>query len=337
MSHEPLNDLLTLLKLTEQLSDGRPLEEALHAITEATLVILPGDHASIRLVDASHTQLLTSARSGAGRDTQAVPMAIGEGISGWVLAHGEPALVADVRDDPRFLVAPGQGFAIGSIVVEPLISEGKTIGVLSVSSPEPNVFSQTDELMARLLANCSVPPVQRARLSRLAMTDDLTLAFNVRYLGTRLLEEMERGRRSEGTVSVLLMDLDHFKRVNDTHGHAAGDQVLRAFADRVRGDTRRIDVLVRRGGEELVLIMPSTTKAQAAILAERIRHHAATEAIAIGEPGCAKSVVQTVSIGVAAWDGRESADALLGRADRAMYTAKKKGRNQIAVAARSRK
>ena len=333
MSHEPLNDLLTLLKLTEELSDGRPLEEALRAITEATLVILPGDHASIRLVDASHTQLLTSARSGAGRDTQAVPMAVGQGISGWVLAHGEPALVADVHDDPRFLVAPGQGFAIGSLVATPLVSEGKTIGVLSVSSPEPNAFSQTDARMARLLANCSVPPVQRARLERLAITDDLTLAFNVRYLGTRLLEEMERARRSEATVSVLLMDLDHFKRVNDTYGHAAGDRVLRAFADRVRGDTRRIDVLVRRGGEELVLIMPAATKAQAMILAERIRAHAADEPIAIGEA----SVVQTVSIGIATWDGKETPDALLVRADQAMYAAKEKGRNRIAVAARARK
>jgi diguanylate cyclase (GGDEF)-like protein len=330
MSHDALKDLLTLLQLTEQLSDGRGLEDALRAITEATLAILPGDHASIRLLDATHTHLLASARAGIGRDTPSILLRAGEGISGWVLTHGRPARVVDVRDDPRFLPIGEQGFAIASMVVEPLISEGKTIGVLSVSSPEVNSFAPTDELMARLLANCSVAPIQRARLERLAVTDDLTLAFNSRYLTPRLLEEMERARRGATMLSVLLMDLDHFKRVNDTHGHAIGDRVLRAFADRVRANTRRIDLLVRRGGEEFVLIMPSTPPIEAAAIAERVRDATAREPIeAEGE-----RIVQTVSIGIATWDGRESPADLERRADHAMYDAKERGRDQIIVADR---
>ncbi len=90
------------------------------------------------------------------------------------------------------------------------------------------------------------------------MTDDLTLAFNGRYLASRLVEELERARRSEAPLSILWMDLDHFKLVNDKHGHPTGDQVLRTFVDRVRAATRRVDVLVRRGGEEFVLLMPPT-------------------------------------------------------------------------------
>jgi diguanylate cyclase (GGDEF)-like protein len=289
--------------------------------------VLPGDHASIRLLDGSRTHLLASARSGIGSDTPTLMLRAGEGVSGWVLKHGEPARVVDVRRDKRFVVAPTQGFAIGSMVVEPLVSEGAPIGVLAVSSPEVNAFSPTDELLARLLANCSVAPIQRARLERLAVTDDLTLAFNGRYLATRIVEEMERARRSEKPLSVLLMDLDFFKRINDTYGHAIGDQVLRTFVDRVRAATRRVDVLVRRGGEEFVLLMPATTTTQAKLIADRVRQHAAEEPVAVD----GTHVTQTVSIGVATWDGRESADGLQKRADQAMYFAKQQGRNRVEV------
>ncbi|HEY8090899.1 MAG TPA: sensor domain-containing diguanylate cyclase [Polyangiaceae bacterium] len=325
MSFDALKDLLVLLQLTEQLTDGRGLEDALRAVTDATIAILPGDHASIRLLDANRTHLLTSARSGTGVDAPSVEMRVGVGVSGWVLEHAEPLRIVDTKKDGRFIAVAGQGFAIASMVVEPMISEGVPIGVLSVSSPEPNAFSATDELLARLLANCSVGPIQRARLERLAVTDDLTLAFNGRYLATRLVEEMERARRTEKPLSVLLMDLDHFKLVNDKHGHAVGDQVLRVFVDRVRAATRRVDILVRRGGEEFVLLMPSTTTAQAAVIAERVRKHASDEVVVVG----GAKIRQTVSIGVATWNGRESADALQRRADDAMYYAKQLGRNRV--------
>jgi diguanylate cyclase (GGDEF)-like protein len=333
MSYDALKDLLVLLQLTEQLTDGRPLEDALRAVTDATIAVLPGDHASIRLLDAARRQLLTSARSGIASDSPSLHLGVGTGIAGWVLEHGEPARVVDVRKDRRFLRMPGQGFAIGSMVAEPLVSEGATIGVLSVSSPEVNAFSQTDELLARLLANCSVGPIQRARLERLAVTDDLTLAYNARYLATRLVEEIERARRNEQPLSVLLMDLDHFKFVNDKHGHAVGDEVLRAFVERVRGATRRVDVLVRRGGEEFVLLMPATTTAQARVIADRVRRSASVTPVVVG----AARVTQTASIGVATWDGRESSEALQRRADDAMYYAKQQGRDRVEVSkARSR-
>jgi two-component system cell cycle response regulator len=311
VSFDALKDLLILLQLTEQLTDSgrRPLEDALRAVTDATLSILPGDHASIRLVDASRTHLLASARSGTGYDAPAVPFAIGKGISGWVLIHGEPARIVDVRKDERYVPHPSQGFAIRSMVVEPLMSEGAPIGVLSVSSPEVNAFSQTDELLARLLANCSVAPT-----------------FNARYLATRLVEEIERSRRSGTPLSLLWMDLDHFKRVNDKHGHAAGDQVLRAFADRVRAATRRVDILVRRGGEEFVLIMPSTSGAQAKTIAERVRATVGDTPIPVADGG---RVTQTVSIGVVTWNGREAPDGLQQRADETMYFAKQRGRNRV--------
>jgi diguanylate cyclase (GGDEF)-like protein len=248
-------------------------------------------------------------------------------VSGWVLEHGEPARIVDTRRDPRFLATKGQGFSIGSMVVEPLISEGAPMGVLSVSSPEVNAFSATDELLARLLANCCVGPIQRARLERLAVTDDLTLAFNSRYLASRLVEEMERARRSAAPLSILWMDLDHFKHVNDRHGHPVGDQVLRTFVERVRAATRRVDILVRRGGEEFVLLMPATSTVQAKVIAERVRAHVA-ELFVMG----AVRLKQTVSIGIATWNGRESAESLQRRVDEAMYFAKQSGRDRVELA-----
>ena len=125
------------------------------------------------------------------------------------------------------------------------------------------------------------------------------------------------------------MDLDHFKKVNDTHGHAVGDAVLRMFADRVRKAVRRVDVLVRRGGEEFVLIMPLTGATQAHSTGHRIQQTLHTEPFK-GEAGV--RLKQTVSIGVATWDKRETPDQLERRADEAMYQAKRLGRDRVVVA-----
>jgi diguanylate cyclase (GGDEF)-like protein len=124
-----------------------------------------------------------------------------------------------------------------------------------------------------------------------------------------------------------MMDLDHFKRVNDRFGHAAGDDVLRAFVDRVRAEVRKNDILIRRGGEEFLLLMPSTTTQKAAKVAERIRDRVAKKAIEVGG-----SVDLTVTIGVATWRKDESPDSLAARADSALYRGKENGRNCVTIA-----
>lgn len=322
--------LVILLELTQELTNPRPqLEDSLQAVTQAALKLLPGDHASIRLLDGSHSELLSGARSGSGRDQAPMTFRRGEGIIGWVVDHSEGVLVADVAKDRRFIEKIGAGFSIRSLIAEPLWSAGHVIGVLSTSSPKASVFSKDHQILARLLANCSSPPIERARLGRLAMTDDLTLAYNQRYLQPRVYEEIDRARRSGMPVSVLLMDLDHFKKVNDDYGHAVGDMALRLFADRVRTMVRRMDIFVRRGGEEFTLVMPSTTLEHAMATAERIRGHLADSPLSVGEGILLK---QTVSIGLATWDRSETPEELQQRADVAMYRAKELGRNRVAVA-----
>jgi diguanylate cyclase (GGDEF)-like protein len=317
--------IAALLALTERLARESPLEEHLASVTDAALVLLPADHASIRIVDASGDELLACARSGAGAGHHALPLRKGEGIAGWVLANARAALVRDTRDDQRFLPASGQGFAIASIVAAPLMHGGRPIGVLSASSAAARAFDDGHERLARLLAACSVPSLERARLVRLAVTDDLTLAYNGRYLLPRLEAELQ-GARAESPVSIAMLDLDHFKWVNDTYGHARGDDVLRTFADRVRASTRRSDLFVRRGGEEFVLLLPATDSQRALALAERIRQAVGSQPIPVGDRA---TVVQTVSIGLATWDGAEGAEALLHRADLALYDAKRAGRDRV--------
>ena len=277
------------------------------------------------MLDGSHSELLLGARSGAGAHSRPIHFRRGQGIIGWVVEYKESLCLDDVTKDPRFVVAK-QGFPIRSMLCEPLWSAGQVIGVLSVSSPKRRAFGASDQLLARLLANCCTPPVERARLRRLAMTDDLTLAYNQRYLSPRVNEEIERARRSGQPLSILLLDLDHFKLVNDEHGHDVGDMVLRLFADRVRSIVRRVDVFIRRGGEEFLLVMPATALEQARNTAERIRRNLSDAELDVG---AAKRVRQTVSIGAACWDFKESAEALQRRADVAMYAAKEQGRDRI--------
>ncbi len=331
-SSDPRRIIEVLLDLTKELTIERPLEESLHLVTEAAMHLVGADHASIRLLDAPRTSLLAGARSGSAPDGRPIVFKRGEGIIGWVVEQGEGALIEDVNVDERFVVLSGQGFVLTSMIAEPLWSSGEVIGVISVSSPEKGAFVPYQQLLVRLLANCSVPPVERARLKRLALYDDMTLAYNHRYLVPRLNEEIERARRNHGSVCILLMDLDHFKQVNDAHGHAYGDRVLRLFADRVRGKVRKPDVLIRRGGEEFVLIMPAVSdEHQGLATAARIKEALDAEAFEVvpGQP-----LKQTASIGVANWDGKETAEALEVRADLAMYQAKREGRNRIVLAPR---
>lgn len=319
--------LPVLLDLTRRLAAPLELEAQLQATTDAALAILPGDHASVRLFDDSKLELLSSARSGTGLTQPPASFRRGEGVVGAVAESGRATLVPDAHDDPRFVAHPTQGFEVRAVIAVPLIAAGEVIGVLSVSSERAAAFGTSDRDLAQLIANCAVPAIEKSRLQRLAITDWLTRAYNHRYLGPRLAEEVERARRHGDPLSVAMLDLDHFKDVNDRYGHDVGDTVLRVFADRVRDEVRRHDVLVRRGGEEFVLLMPETGSTDALLVAERIRTRVA-QPIPLEREG--EPPVVTVSIGIATWHG-EPPEALEQRADSAMYRAKREGRDRVVL------
>lgn len=163
-----------------------------------------------------------------------------------------------------------------------------------------------------------------AELTRLSQTDLLTDLPNRRQVMTRLGAEIERAKRYARPFAVIILDIDHFKRINDSFGHLAGDRFLTAFAAVLRATVRHCDLAGRIGGEEFLVLCPETTSEQAVSLAERIRLAVAAEAFETG-------LRHSVSAGVAAYAAGESADALLGRADDALYRCKQGGRDQVCV------
>jgi len=170
---------------------------------------------------------------------------------------------------------------------------------------------------------------QNAELERLATTDGLTGLANRRRLFERLDQEVYRARRYGIALSVILLDIDHFKRVNDSWGHAVGDRVLREVARETQQLLHKTDLAGRYGGEEFVLLLPETDLAEAMSLAHRLNRHIARTAFAL-ERGSSLSV--TVSAGVAALFPDESSEALIQRADRALYRAKEMGRDRVEAA-----
>ena len=317
-----------LADLSRELLTDPGVQPALQRVADTALQLLGADHASVRLCEPDG-KLRVGARAGVGADLPAPVFQRGEGVIGWVAQTGCIARVSDSRSEPRFAERK-RGYAVGSVLSVPVIGTDRTIGVLSASSPASHAFAADHELLATLLANAAAQVLRMAELREAALTDSQTRAYNRRYLAPRLREELERARRSGDALSVLLLDLDHFKRVNDEHGHAAGDAVLSAFAEVVRSCVRSVDVLVRRGGEEFVLVLPATGLRAARAVAERIRGKLADHAM---EPRPGVMLTQTVSIGVAGWDRSEEAEVLEERADRAMYEAKRRGRNRVVLSA----
>jgi len=193
-----------------------------------------------------------------------------------------------------------------------------------------------NELLAR-----SATQIRRKRLQdrlqqnyqrglSLALTDPLTNLYVRRYGEAHLDELMERVNEDVASAAVLLFDVDHFKQVNDTHGHDAGDDVLRELAARTIKSVRSVDLAVRWGGEEFLVVMPETDLSNAAAVAERLRAAVAKDSFTIGS-GDEKLAV-TISVGVAAAiAGGDHRDRLLKRADDALYSAKSAGRNRVAI------
>jgi diguanylate cyclase (GGDEF)-like protein len=168
-----------------------------------------------------------------------------------------------------------------------------------------------------------------ARLEQLAQTDPLTQLLNRRALTERITAEMERALRYDSTLALLMIDLDHFKRVNDTYGHLVGDDVLRDVAQLLSDTIRGSDIVARYGGEEFLMLLPETDDAGAEQFAERIR--SAIEAHVFGKEQQHPSLHLSASIGVAMFPAAriESVEDLFARADAALYRAKADGRNRV--------
>jgi two-component system cell cycle response regulator len=233
---------------------------------------------------------------------------------------------------------PNAPAGLQSVALVPLLRNKRIIGSLNLGSCDPARFSPslaTDfiEHMASIIAICLENVISNEMLKYIGLTDSLTGVYNRRYIDRRLLEEIARARRQGYPISFMYIDIDHFKRVNDTVGHQGGDEVLREVAGRIKAELRLSDALARFGGEEFVVLLIDANLDSAAFVAERIRASVAGSMIPLS-PELQVSV--TVSIGVACLDhatvegeGEVVMRELIAHADHALYEAKESGRNRV--------
>lgn len=321
-----------LFQLTKKVNEGGALADLLKMVAEAATELIGADSCSIMLLDESGRELLSKAAHGlTPEEEEKITFEVGRGIAGWVVEHGSPALVADVGSDERFQVREEQRIAIRSLLCVPLQTKEGIIGVISATSARQGAFQGEHEELLNYLGASIVKDIENARLYCLSITDSLTRAYNRQYLFQHLPQEIERVRRYKSPLSIILADIDHFKRFNDTYGHLAGDFVLREVVRLAQHQIREIDRLVRYGGEELLFILPSTPLAGALITAERIR-----QAIAASRfPWSDKQLNVTVSMGVAEFQLDSTDEAFLHQADQALYFAKSQGRNCVRTLAQA--
>ena len=215
----------------------------------------------------------------------------------------------------------------------PLRAKGVFVGLLLLGAREERALSPNEQDLLIAFGHQIGIAVENARLHQeireQAMRDSLTGLYNHAHLRERLREEVERARREEKPLALLMLDIDHFKRFNDTYGHLLGDAVLRIVAQVLRAQTREYDVVGRYGGEEFALVLPGAEEGEARGVAERIREGVKGTAI----PGLGEDVRVTVSIGVAHFpEHGDCPEALIAAADQALYRAKAWGRDQVVVA-----
>src|SRR3990170_4144681 len=263
---------------------------------------------------------------------------LGEGVAGWVAQKGRPLIVRDVLNDKRFsdyVKNNAKGFIPRSVLCVPVTSKKKTIGVLEILNKKDGIpFTNKDtELLLKLVDQAAIA-IERSNLyqkmANLAITDDLTKLFNLRYLYRVLDLEVKRSKRYNSIFSVIFLDLDCFKLVNDKYGHLHGSKTLVEVASILVRALREVDIISRYGGDEFVIVLPHTPVEKAIRIAERlqrdINHHHFLK-----DEGLALKV--TASFGVAGFpDHAQDEIELLRLSDQAMYLAKSLGKNRVVIA-----
>ena len=284
--------------------------------------------AGVFLVDRETQELYPKAQRGYDPElVKNLRLRIGtEGISGWAARSGQPYYAPDVKKDPRYVEAAPSA---RSNVAFPLAVNDRIIGVLDVASPEIDAFPAEVRGVLEAFAALAALAIYRAQrdddLHRLALTDSLTGLANHGALWDALKREIARAIRVNHSLSVVLVEIDKFKEINDRYGHLRGDEILRAVATGLRKICRRMDLAARFGGDEFVLILPDTPRDAALQVGEKLRRH-------VEKIGLQDGVHLTASVGVASLpDDGTTADTLLEASDRAMYQVKRAGGNRVAA------
>jgi diguanylate cyclase (GGDEF)-like protein len=311
-----------------RLLDTDSVAETLRRTAEAVAALVPYDELSIYELDPDGAACLPA--FAAGRFVEQVlaePFSVEEGVTGWVMRSRRTRYVADTGADPISVPITGTGEPDESLVCAPMVVNGRLVGTLNAyRTAGPRPFSEVEvglfERFGTMAGLAFDAATTRERLRNAARSDALTGLLNHGALHKRLRALQTEAERRGEPLSLVLLDVDHFKRINDRFGHAEGDRVLRELAAAMRRRLRDGDAIGRVGGEEFAVVLPRTEAEQALEVAGRLRA-AATDTRVGGDP-------VRCSGGVATWpaDVRDPGD-LLEAADRALYAAKDGGRDCV--------
>ncbi|MFZ5908951.1 MAG: histidine kinase N-terminal 7TM domain-containing protein [Chloroflexota bacterium] len=308
--------------------------EAVDRILEQLSYVVPYDSASVQLLREGELEIV----GGRGWDEQAIKNVMGlrfpvpgDNPNSVVIKTRKPYILNNPRDHYKTFEQEPHSH-IRSWLGIPFIVRGEVTGLLVIDSARPGRFKEEDVKMAVAFADQVAIALENARLfeeaQNMALTDPLTGLYNRRGLFEIGRLEFSRARRSNRPFSAVMVDIDHFKRINDLHGHAIGDQALQGLAGHLRSITRDVDIVGRYGGEEFVFLLSETPLEAAMEMAERLRHTVEKAPI----PTDVDNLRMTISLGVAAYSTENpDLETLIARADQALYVAKHKGRNRVEI------
>jgi diguanylate cyclase (GGDEF)-like protein len=326
--------LTDIVKTANSILEPRKVIELIMAKIQQ---LIPSEAWSMLMVDEEKQELAFELALGEkGKDVSSFRLKIGEGIAGWVAQTGQPAIVNDTSKDPRFAgkFDTKTQFHTHSILAAPLISRGRTIGVVEIINKPQGKFTPADlEILLTLVEPCAIA-IENAilfqRTEQLTITDDLTKLFNSRYLNVYIGREIKRCKRHGIPLSVIFLDLDGFKGINDAYGHLAGSRTLSEVGGILAEAVRESDILARYGGDEFVVVLPETPASGALVIAERIRR-SIEQHVFLAEQGLAARI--SASVGIASYpDHALTPEGLIQKADQAMYRVKERDKNGIEVA-----
>jgi diguanylate cyclase (GGDEF)-like protein len=327
---------LAVYSLPRRLAAATEPPKMHQVIVDACAAAVRAQKASLALYDPERRSLSVVATSGYPAVlVRQLRLRPGEGIIGTVFRTRRALRIDDIRR-LRGAPAPRLRYRTPSFMSVPLMGSGDPVGVISVSDPRAaEQFTRHDLRTLRMMAGMALLGLDRVRAveqasaaAHAAAVDPLTGLFNRRYFLSRLDEEVERARRQASPLTVMMLDVDGFKQLNDRLGHLVGDAVLRVVGDVLRRSVRLFDVCARQGGDEFAILMPGSSPENSRQIAERIRE-GVEDSRPAGGPW-SDDLRLTTSIGIATF-ANTTAEDLIDRADQALYAAKRQGKNRVVI------
>lgn len=330
MNQQVIGALDRIIVMANRLHEPGELKDLLQVIVDGAASMFQAPRASLRLLDPTRTRLLAICRSGEPmHEDPSHEFVVGEGLVGWIVENRKSLRTGDAQEDERFIERPDRKEEMVSYMGAPILSGKVCLGAIAVLHPQTDHFTEVDEHLLSLLGSICGPYVEMRRLAHVTTMDPLTSVMNRRGLDVTLPEQSLSAASCEMPISVVMVDLDRFKSVNDRYGHVVGDQVLKEVAQVLAGTLGAGDAVVRYGGEEFLVILPGVHLDAAGRVAEQIRRTLQTSSFDFR----AVQVPVTASLGVAERRPDESRADLIRRADLAMFEAKRRGRNKVVVGA----